>query len=62
MILITAVLFLLYKKRCNLSGFKIALFDFSLKTNKLFYKNLLVLHGIDPENEISKKYLNQLFI
>ncbi len=62
MILITAVLFLLYKKRCNLSGFKIAFFDFSLKTNKLFYKNLLVLHGIDPESEISKKYLNQLFI
>ncbi len=62
MILITAVLFLLYKKRCNLSGFKIALLDFSLKTNKLFYKNLLVLHGIDPESQISKKYLNQLFI
>ncbi len=48
MILITAVLFLLYKKRNKLSGFKLALFEFSLKVDKSFIKDLILLSGGNP--------------
>ncbi|MBV8660580.1 MAG: IS4 family transposase [Candidatus Dependentiae bacterium] len=62
MILITAVLFLVYKKRCNMSGFKLPLFEFSLKANKSFLKDLLALYGINPESEAVKKYFKEMLI
>ena len=62
MILITAVLFLVYKKRCNLSGFKLPLFEFSLKANKSFLKDLLALYGVDPDSEAVKKYFKEMLI
>jgi hypothetical protein len=56
MVLITAVLFLLYKKRKNLSGFKLALFEFTRKVEKSYVKDLIILCGGNPDAEAVKYY------
>ena len=45
MILITALLFLVYKIRKQLEGFKIPLFQFNLDLEKSFIKTLIILAG-----------------
>lgn len=55
MILITALLFLLYKKTTKLTGFKLPLLSFKLKMEKSFIKDLIIISGGDPE--LVKDYL-----
>jgi hypothetical protein len=45
MILITALLFLIYKIRNRLEGFKIPLFQFTLELDKLFIKSFIIFSG-----------------
>ncbi|GAJ45707.1 putative transposase y4zB [Holospora elegans E1] len=47
MILITALLFLIYKARKKLHGFKIPLFQFTLDLEKSFIKTLIIISGGD---------------
>lgn len=47
MILITALIFLIYKMRNNLKGFKVALFEFTLILEKSFIRSIVVLSGGD---------------
>jgi hypothetical protein len=49
MVLITALLFLVYKIRCKLKGFKIPLLEFTIALEKSFIKTLIVLSGGDFE-------------
>lgn len=45
MIIITALLFLVYKMRNNLHGFKIALLQFTLDLNDSFVRSIVLLSG-----------------
>lgn len=45
MIIITALLFLVYKIRNNLQGFKIALLQFILDLNDSFIRSIILLSG-----------------
>jgi hypothetical protein len=47
MILITALMFLIYKIRNGLQGFKVALFDFTLALEKSFVRAIILLSGGD---------------
>jgi hypothetical protein len=47
MILITALMFLIYKMRNSLQGFKLALFDFTLALEKSFVRSIVLLSGGD---------------
>lgn len=47
MIIITALLFLVYKIKNNLQGFKIALFRFTLDLNDSFVRSIVLLSGGD---------------
>lgn len=49
MILITALLFLLYRKKKKMTGFKLPLLSFKLKMEKSFIRDLIILSGGDPE-------------
>ena len=45
MVLIIALMFLAYKIKSNLSGFKIPLFQFTIALKKSFIKTLIILPG-----------------
>lgn len=47
MILITALIFLIYKIKNNLKGFKIALLQFTINLEKSFLKTIIILAGGD---------------
>lgn len=46
-ILITSIIFLMYKEKNKLQGFKVALFKFSMSVDKLFIKHLIIISGGD---------------
>lgn len=49
MILITALLFLLYKHKTKQTGYKLVLLSFKLRVEKSFIKDLIVLAGGNPD-------------
>lgn len=49
MIMITAIMFLMYKIRLKLEGYKIPLFRFTLELQKSFMKSIILYSGGDPE-------------